>query len=138
MPQSAQNNLPENTAELKISNQNNNLLTTLIIEDPEKSFIQKTQDVYLPIINKFDQLYFSYRDLDGNIINLNADISYQITVEDFVKNDIKNDEDISFCYSRKKESKKKHFYWNHLLKQSNDKKYNNESLFFPSLGGEKY
>ena len=84
------------SSELKIANQNNNLLTTLIIEDPEKSFIQKTQDVYLPIINKFDQLYFSYRDLDGNIINLNADISFQITVEDFVKNDIKNDEDINF------------------------------------------
>lgn len=84
------------SSELKIANQNNNLLTTLIIEDPEKSFIQKTQDVYLPIINKFDQLYFSYRDLDGNIINLNADISFQITVEDFVK-DIKNDdEDINF------------------------------------------
>lgn len=84
------------SSELKIANQNNNLLTTLIIEDPEKSFIQKTQDVYLPIINKFDQLYFSYRDLNGNIINLNADISFQITVEDFVKNDIKNDEEINF------------------------------------------
>ena len=84
------------SSELKIANQNNNLLTTLIIEDPEKSFIQKIQDVYLPIINKFDQLYFSYRDLDGNIINLNADISFQITVEDVVKNDIKNDKDINF------------------------------------------
>lgn len=84
------------SSELKIANQNNNLLTTLIIEDPEKSFIQKTQDVYLPIINKFDQLYFSYRDLDGNIINLNADISFQITVEDFVKNIDNNDEDINF------------------------------------------
>ena len=84
------------SSELKIANQNNNLLTTLIIEDPEKSFIQKTQDVYLPIINKFDQLYFSYRDLDGNIIKLNADISFQITVEDFVK-EIKNeDENINF------------------------------------------
>ena len=84
------------SSELKIANQNNNLLTTLIIEDPEKSFIQKTQDIYLPIISKFDQLYFSYRDLDGNIINLNADISFQITVEDFVK-DIKNDdENINF------------------------------------------
>lgn len=84
------------SSELKIANQNNNLLTTLIIEDPEKNFIQKTQDVYLPIINKFDQLYFSYRDLNGNIINLNADISFQITVEDFVK-DIKNDdENINF------------------------------------------
>ena len=82
------------SSDLKIANQNNNLLTTLIIEDPEKSFIQKTQDVYLPIINKFDQLYFSYRNLDGNIIKLNADISFQITVEDFVK-DIKN-EDINF------------------------------------------
>lgn len=84
------------SSELKIANQNNNLLTTLIIEDPEKSFIQKTQDVYLPIINKFDQLYFSYRDLDGNIINLNADISFQITVEDFVKNIDNKDEDINF------------------------------------------
>ena len=84
------------SSELKIANQNNNLLTTLIIEDPEKSFIQKTQDVYLPIINKFDQLYFSYRDLDGNIINLNADISFQITVEDFVKNIYNKDEDINF------------------------------------------
>lgn len=84
------------SSELKIANQNNNLLTTLIIEDPEKSFIQKTQDVYLPIINKFDQLYFSYRDLDGNIINLNADISFQITVEDFVKNIDNNDENINF------------------------------------------
>ena len=84
------------SSELKIANQNNNLLTTLIIEDPEKSFIQKTQDVYLPIINKFDQLYFSYRDLDGNIINLNADISFQITVEDFVKNIDNKDEEINF------------------------------------------
>lgn len=84
------------SSELKIANQNNNLLTTLIIEDPEKSFIQKTQDVYLPIINKFDRLYFSYRDLDGNIIKLNADISFQITVEDFVKNIDKKDEDIYF------------------------------------------
>ena len=84
------------SSELKISNQNNNLLTTLIIEDPEKSFIQKTQDVYLPIINKFDQLCFSQRDLDGNIINLNADISFQITVEDFVKDIDNKDEDINF------------------------------------------
>lgn len=86
------------SSELKIANQNNNLLTTLIIEDPEKSFIQKTQDIYLPIISKFDQLYFSYRDLDGNIVNLNADISFQISVEDIDKEKqaSKNDEDTNF------------------------------------------
>ena len=38
------------SSDLKIANQNNNLLTTIILDDPEQSFIQKIQDVHLPTL----------------------------------------------------------------------------------------
>lgn len=74
------------SSDLKIANQNNNLLTTIILDDPEQSFIQKIEDVHLPIVNSFDKLYFNFRDLDGNAVDIHADISFQITISDSSNN----------------------------------------------------
>ena len=70
------------TADIKIANQYNNLLTTLIVEDPEQSFIHSVSEVEIPIINTWDRLYFSFRDMDGHEINMDADVEFQLLIQD--------------------------------------------------------
>ena len=52
---------------MKIANQNNNLLTTMIIDDPKDDSIRTVEDIYIPMIHRFDRLMFVFKDMDGNI-----------------------------------------------------------------------
>ena len=61
------------SSDLKIANQNNNLLTTMIIDDPEVDYLRSVEDICIPIITRFDRLMFVFRDLEGNIIHLNGE-----------------------------------------------------------------
>ena len=70
------------TSDLKIANQNNNLITTIIINDPQLRYLNTVEQVNIPIINRFDRIYFSFKDLDGNLMNLNADFELQLTIDD--------------------------------------------------------
>ena len=56
------------SSDLKIANQNNNLLTTMIIDDPEVNYLRTVKDVCIPMITRFDRLMFLFRDMDGNIM----------------------------------------------------------------------
>lgn len=74
------------TSDLKIANQNNNLLTTMIINDPQVRFLNTVEQVNIPIINRFDRIYFSFKDLDGNYMQLNGDFELQLTIDDVLDN----------------------------------------------------
>ena len=74
------------TSDLKIANQNNNLITTIIINDPQLRYLNTVEQVNIPIINRFDRIYFSFKDLDGNLMNLNADFELQLTIDDVLDN----------------------------------------------------
>lgn len=75
------------TSDLKIANQNNNLLTTMILDDPQKSYINTIEDVNIPICNRFDKLYFSFKTLDGKSINLYGQFELQLTINDVISED---------------------------------------------------
>ena len=68
------------SSDLKIANQNNNLLTTMIIDDPEGEYVNN-----IPMISRFNRLMFLFKDMDGNIIHLNGDFELQLTIEDVVE-----------------------------------------------------
>lgn len=72
------------TSDLKIADQNNNLLTTMMIDDPQSNYFRKIEDVCIPICNQFDRLYFSFKDLDGNLVNLTGVFELQLTIDDEV------------------------------------------------------
>ena len=69
-------------SDLKIANQNNNLLTTMIIDDPEVDYLRSVEDICIPIITRFDRLMFVFRDIEGNIMHLNGEFELQLTIED--------------------------------------------------------
>ena len=70
------------TSDLKIANQNNNLLTTMMFDDPQSNYLRKIEDVCTPICNRFDKLYFSFKDLNGNLMKLQGQFELQLTVDD--------------------------------------------------------
>ena len=70
------------SSDLKIANHNNNLLTTMIIDDPEVDYLRSVEDICIPIITRFDRLMFVFRDLEGNIMHLNGQFELQLTIED--------------------------------------------------------
>ena len=70
------------SSDLKIANHNNNLLTTLIIDDPEVDYLRSVEDIFIPIITRFDRLMFVFRDLEDNIMHLNGEFELQLTIED--------------------------------------------------------
>ena len=67
---------------MKIANQNNNLLTKMIIDDPEDDYIRTVEDICIPMIYRFDRLMFMFKDMDDNIIHLNDEFELQMTIED--------------------------------------------------------
>ena len=73
------------TSDLKIANQNNNLLTTMMIDDPQATYLRKIEDVCIPICNRFDKLYFSFKDLDGRPMKLTGVFELQLTIDDIVE-----------------------------------------------------
>ena len=69
---------------MKITNQNNNLLTTMIIDDPKDDYIHTMKDICIPMIYRFDRLMFVFKDMNDNIIHLNGEFELQLTIEDCV------------------------------------------------------
>ena len=68
--------------DLKIANQNNYLLTTIIIDDPTTNYCRSVADICIPMITRFDRLMFLLRDMEGNIMRLNGKFELQLTIED--------------------------------------------------------
>ena len=68
--------------DMKIANQNNNLLTTVIIDDPEDDCIRTVEDICITMIYRFDRLMFLFKHMDDNIIHLNGEFELQLTIED--------------------------------------------------------
>ena len=60
------------SSDLKIANQNNNLFATMIIDDPTTNYCRSVEDIYIPMITRFNRLMFVFEDLDGNIMQLNG------------------------------------------------------------------
>ena len=71
-------------SDLKIAtaNQNNNLLTTMINDDPKVEYVRSVENVCIPMITRFDRLMFVFRDMDGKMIRLNGEFELQLTIED--------------------------------------------------------
>ena len=70
------------SSNLKIANQNNNQLTTMIIDDPEADYIRTMADICIPMITPFDRLIFLFRNMEGNIMRINGEFELQLTMED--------------------------------------------------------
>ena len=70
------------SSDLKIVNHNNNLLTSMIIDDPEDDYIHTMADICIPMISRFYRLMFLLRDMDDKIIDLNGEFKLQLTIED--------------------------------------------------------
>ena len=66
----------------KIVNQINNLLTTMIIDNPTTDYVHTVEDICILMITHFDQLMFLFRDMDGNIMRLNGEFELQLMIED--------------------------------------------------------
>ena len=70
------------SSNLKIVNQNNNLLTTMIMDDPQADYIRTMADICIPMITRFYRLMFVFRDMDVNIMRLNGEFEFQLTMGD--------------------------------------------------------
>ena len=70
------------SSDMKIANRNNNLLTTMIIDDPTTNYCRSVADICIPMIYRFDRLMFVFKDMDDNIIYLNDEFELQLTIED--------------------------------------------------------
>ena len=56
------------SSDLKIANQNNNLFTTIIIDDPTTDYYRSVEDNCISMITRFDRLILVFKDLsDLNI-----------------------------------------------------------------------
>ena len=73
------------SSDLKIANQNNNLLTTMIIDDPEVNYCRSIEEICIPMIYRFDRLLSLFKDMDGNVMNLNGEFELQLTIEDVIE-----------------------------------------------------
>ena len=73
--------------DLKIANQNNNLLNTMIINDLTTIYCRSVEDICIAMITRFNRLMFVFKDLDGNIMQLNNEFKLESTIEDRVENE---------------------------------------------------
>ena len=73
------------SSDLKIANQNTNLLTTIIIDDPTTNYCRSVADICIPMITRFDRLMFVFKDLEGSIMQLKGKFELQLTIEDRVE-----------------------------------------------------
>ena len=53
----------DRSSDLKIGDRNNNLFTTLIIDDPTTNYCRLMEDICIPMITRFDRLIFVFKDL---------------------------------------------------------------------------
>ena len=70
------------SSDLKMStaHQTNNLLTTMIIDDPTTNYYRSVEDICIPMITRFSLLMFLFRDIKGNIMRLNGKFVLQFTL----------------------------------------------------------
>ena len=68
--------------DLKIANQNNNLLTTMIMDNLTTIYCRLVEAICIPMITRFDRLIFVFRDMEGDIMQLNGEFELQLTIED--------------------------------------------------------
>ena len=59
------------SSDLKIANQNNNLLTTMIINDPTTNYCRSVKYICIPMVTRFDRYLILFRDLECDIMRLN-------------------------------------------------------------------
>ena len=69
------------SSDLKIANQNSNLLTTMIINDPTTYYCRSVEDICIPMITRFDRYLILFRDMEGDIMRLNDIFELQLTIE---------------------------------------------------------
>ena len=67
---------------LKIANQDNNLLTTMIINDPTTNYCRSVDNICKPMITRFDRFLILFCDMEGDIMRLNGEFELQLTIED--------------------------------------------------------
>ena len=73
--------------DLKIANQNNYLLTTIIIDDPTTNYCRSVADICIPMITRFDRLMIVFEDLVARIMRLNGEFELLLTINDRVETD---------------------------------------------------
>ena len=73
------------SSNLKIVIQNNSLLTIMIIDDPTIKYYRSIENIWIPMMHRFDRLVSVFMDLDGNIKRLNNEFEIQLTIEDRVE-----------------------------------------------------
>ena len=69
------------SSDLKIANQNNNLLNTMIINDPTTYYCRSVEDICIPMITRFDRFLILFCDMEGEIMRLNDIFELQLTTE---------------------------------------------------------
>lgn len=71
------------------------LIITMIIDDPQSRYLNSIEEVNIPMINRFDRIYFSFKDLDGNLMQLNGDFELQLTIDDGIQDTQSEDDSCS-------------------------------------------
>ena len=78
----------DRSSDLKIGDRNNNLFTTLIIDDPTTNYCRLMEDICISVITRFDRLMFVFKDLEGRIMHLNGEFEFQLAIEDRVEDEV--------------------------------------------------
>ena len=78
----------DRSSDLKIGDRNNNLLTTLIIDDPTTNYCRLMEDICLPMITRFGRLMLVFRDMEDRIMHLNGEFEFQLAIEDRVEDEV--------------------------------------------------
>ena len=71
--------------DLKIANQNSNLLTTMITDETTTCYCRSVEELCIPMITRFDRLMFVFRDMEGMIMRLNGLFELLLTIENWIK-----------------------------------------------------
>ena len=70
---------------LKIASENNNLFTTMIIDDLTTNVISTVEEIYISMITRFDRMMFLLRDMEGNTLHLNSEFEHRLTIEERIE-----------------------------------------------------
>ena len=54
----------------------------MIMDDSEINDINTVKEICIPMIHRFDRLMFVLKDMNSNIIDLNGEFEFQLTIED--------------------------------------------------------
>ena len=54
----------------------------MIMDDSEINDINTVKEICIPMIHRFDRLMFVFKEMNGNIIHLNGEFEFQLTIED--------------------------------------------------------